>query len=97
MIHSYQIERVCARFELESDEFYTREEKAARMIRSGEASAPRLQLRKVAWVRLDFPAGYSAPGRLNCPCGEAPLSMYEPGPDLTCACGTVYSWDGWIR
>ena len=31
------IYRVCARLELESDEFYSREQKAARLIESGQA------------------------------------------------------------
>jgi hypothetical protein len=56
------------------------------------------KLTKVAWIRAEgYPQGRPAPGRLNCPCGKAPLSEFdsEEG-NVTCACGSVYTWDGWV-
>ena len=54
-------------------------------------------MNKVAWIRAPgYPMGQPAPGRLNCPCKNAPFSTFADGPDITCHCGTVYSWDGWI-
>jgi hypothetical protein len=56
---------------------------------------PGVGLVKVSWIRRqDVPAGQSAPGRLNCPCGHAPESWYKPGPEITCACGRVFDWQG---
>ena len=52
---------------------------------------------KVAWVRNNTPLGKSAPGRLQCPCGNAPESEFTPGPNVVCACGKVYTWNGWRR
>ena len=54
---------------------------------------------KVAWIREHgHPIGQPAPGRLGCPCHHAPFSDYHPGaPDLRCACGRVYTWDGWLK
>lgn len=51
-----------------------------------------------AWVRnADVPAGQPAKGRINCPCGGCPESAYnESQPDIVCACGVTYTWDGWI-
>ena len=56
------------------------------------------EMRKVAWVRdHSYPQGMSAPGKLNCPCGNAPLSRFSPEQgNVTCTCGKVYTWDGWI-
>lgn len=53
---------------------------------------------KQAWVRnQDVPAGQPAPGRISCPCGGAPETMRRPETgNVTCACGIVYTWDGWI-
>jgi len=57
-----------------------------------------LELRKVAWIRdLDAPMGQPALGHLNCPCGKSPESkLDESNGDVTCACGKVYTWDGWV-
>ena len=55
-------------------------------------------LSKVAWIRDPaYPVGKSAPGRLQCRCGFGPLVYFEPGPDVVCQCGSVYSWDGWLQ
>jgi len=52
---------------------------------------------KLAWVRdPDVPPGRPALGRINCPCGEAPLSMFGDGKDVVCQCGVVYDSRGWI-
>jgi len=61
------------------------------------ASPPTYKLLKVAWVRNDDPPGQSAPGRLQCPCGNAPESHFTPGPDIICNCGRRYSWEGCIK
>lgn len=54
---------------------------------------------KRAWIRnQDAPIGKPAPGRINCPCGNAPESMFDPSNgDVFCTCGRRYSWDGWIK
>lgn len=56
-------------------------------------------LGKVAWIRNpDVPAGQPAKGRLNCRCGAAPESDFRPeNGDVTCACGQIYTWDGWKK
>ena len=52
---------------------------------------------KVAWIRnRDIPPGQPAPGHINCPCGDPPETVYKAGPDITCNCGVVYTWNGWI-
>jgi hypothetical protein len=52
---------------------------------------------KRAWIRdPNIPPGQPAPGRINCPCGQTPPSMYTPGENIHCPCGTVYAWDGTI-
>ena len=56
------------------------------------------ELIKVAWIRNDAPIGTPSSGRLNCPCGDAPESKFTPDQgDVTCTCGKVYTWDGWIK
>jgi len=56
------------------------------------------KLLKVAWIRdPKVPAGISAKGQLNCPCGNGPWINYESGPDVWCSCGRRYSWDGCIK
>lgn len=59
----------------------------------------KLALKKVAWIRdPEVPEGQSARGKLSCPCGKAPWSNYKKGePDVLCACGRVFTWDGWIK
>ena len=53
---------------------------------------------KVAWIRNDVPAGTPAPGRLNCPCRQAPESRYDPSNgDVYCQCGRRYTWDGCVK
>ena len=56
-----------------------------------------IELAKVAWIRdPTAPHGRSAKGRLNCPCGQAPLTWLKPEQgNVVCACGRVYTWDGW--
>lgn len=52
---------------------------------------------KRAWIRdPQVPPGQPAPGRISCPCGNAPLSRFGDGNDVHCACGTVYDCKGWI-
>ena len=49
---------------------------------------------KVAVIRdPSVPPGQPAPMWLNCPCGAKPATRYQ-GPDVTCACGKVYSHNG---
>ena len=57
-----------------------------------------VRVTKRAWVRdPDAPIGKPALGRIDCPCGQAPVSALRPEQgNITCACGTVYTWDGWI-
>jgi hypothetical protein len=54
---------------------------------------------KYTWRRDDsVPAGVTAKGRVSCPCGQAPLSEYDPSqPDIICKCGARYSWEGCIK
>lgn len=54
---------------------------------------------KVAWIRdASVPAGQPAKGRLNCRCGNAPESEFRPEQgDVVCACGTVYTYNGWVK
>jgi hypothetical protein len=56
-------------------------------------------LAKVAWIRNpDVPMGQPASGHLNCPCGNAPESRFNAANgDVICTCGTIYSYDGWVR
>jgi hypothetical protein len=53
---------------------------------------------KVAMVRRkdDAPLGMAAPLYLNCQCGAMPPTALD-GPDVTCACGAVYTYNGWRR
>jgi hypothetical protein len=53
---------------------------------------------KRAWIRnQDVPAGQHTKGRINCPCGQAPESDFDASQgNVTCACGTVYTWGGWV-
>ena len=53
---------------------------------------------KVAWIRdQNEPAGKPAMGRLNCECGQAPMTWLKPGPDIICQCGRRYTWEGWRK
>jgi hypothetical protein len=54
---------------------------------------------KVSWIRnQNVPQGFPAKGRLNCRCGNAPESdLREESGDVVCACGTVYTYNGWIK
>jgi len=57
-----------------------------------------MELMKVAWIRKEgYPVGHPAPGRLNCPCGNAPESQLkrEQG-NVTCKCGREYTYNGWL-
>ena len=51
---------------------------------------------KRAWIRNPGqPIGSPGVGRVNCPCGGAPESVFsEEQANVTCACGAVYQWDG---
>jgi len=53
---------------------------------------------KRAWIRTPgHPAGKPAPGRINCPCGQTPESMFNPtNGRVVCPCGITYTWNGWI-
>lgn len=53
---------------------------------------------KVAMVRRreDAPMGTAAPLFLNCRCGANPSTTLD-GPDVTCSCGSVYTYNGWRR
>ena len=53
---------------------------------------------KVAWIRnANAPIGRPAPGRLNCRCKNSPETMFKPEQgNVTCGCGVVYTWDGWV-
>lgn len=56
------------------------------------------KLLKVAWIREpDAPQGFPGKGKLKCPCGNAPLTDYQPSPDVICSCGRRYTWDGFIK
>jgi len=56
------------------------------------------KLLKVAWIRdPNEPAGHPAKGQLRCKCGNAPMTDFQPGPDVICNCGRRYSWDGCIK
>jgi len=63
-----------------------------------EQSLESVRLFKRAWVRnADTPVGYGAMGRIACECGQCPESRYDPSqPIIVCACGKMYTWDGWI-
>lgn len=49
---------------------------------------------KRAFVRI--PNDPAHMGQIACPCGRAPRTSYHPQPEITCQCGRVYTWDGWI-
>lgn len=52
---------------------------------------------KRAWIRNPGqPVGKPGLGRINCTCGQAPETYHQPGPDINCTCGTVYTWDGYV-
>jgi len=59
---------------------------------------PQLGWTKHAWIRdRSVPPGQPAKGKINCPCGGAPETWYkQEETPITCACGTVYTYDGWI-
>ena len=54
------------------------------------------ELLKVAWVRNPVHEGEHVKGKLNCPCGRAPETYYEPQEPIRCNCGRKYTWDGWL-
>lgn len=62
------------------------------------AHSPRVTVTctKVAWIRDPHaPIGKPATGRLNCRCGNAPVSKLHPSQgNVTCACGLVYTYNG---
>ena len=56
-----------------------------------------IRIVKVAWVRdARATPGKPAPGQLRCKCGSGPVILFEPQPNITCQCGIVYTWEGWI-
>lgn len=52
---------------------------------------------KVSWIRdRNIPEGLPAKGRLDCPCGHAPESSFDPSQgEIQCQCGQRYTWDGY--
>ena len=51
---------------------------------------------KVAMIRRPgIPANGAAPLYLNCPCGAEPDTTMN-GLDVTCTCGRVYNWNGYV-
>jgi len=64
-----------------------------------EKSQTNLDVLKVAWVRdPNAPMGKPANGKLQCNCGNAPETKYSPDQgNVTCVCGMVYTWDGWVK
>ena len=47
---------------------------------------------KVRWV----PFWRGRPGHLDCPCGDAPPSIYADGQAVICECGRKYDSEGWL-
>lgn len=68
----------------------------ARVVVNTEPAKPVLTCTKVAWIRdANATEGRPASGRLNCKCGNAPVSEFKPTQaDILCACGVRYSWRG---
>ncbi len=56
------------------------------------------RLLKVAWIRdPNAPAGQPATGRLNCRCGQAPITRLDPAQgNVRCACGQLYTYNGFL-
>lgn len=53
---------------------------------------------KVAIVRMPgTKQGFTAPCYLKCDCGAKPLTDIDTEADVKCECGTVYSYNGWIK
>ena len=53
---------------------------------------------KAAMIRLPgYPVGKPAPCYLKCDCGHKPLTDIDTKADVTCSCGTVYEYNGWIK
>jgi hypothetical protein len=58
---------------------------------------PTVGITKRSWIRnSDIPAGQPAPGKISCPCGQAPESNFADGNNVICKCGIVYDSYGWI-
>lgn len=55
-------------------------------------------LTKVAMIRKEgYPIGIKAPVYLNCPCGFRPNTDIDTKEDVTCKCGQVYQYNGWLK
>jgi hypothetical protein len=53
---------------------------------------------KLAWIRdPNVPAGQSALGQFDCPCGTAITEVEFGGPSHTCgSCGRTWDGRGWL-
>ena len=53
---------------------------------------------KRAWIRdTSVPVGKPAQGRINCPCGNAPLTDFNAAQgNIICDCGIEYTWNGYV-
>lgn len=57
---------------------------------------PMSRVLKHVWVRdpESAPQGKPGSGRISCPCGKAPVSVYADGKDVECPCGRKYDSRG---
>jgi hypothetical protein len=52
---------------------------------------------KVAWIANASLNDGRGLGNFNCPCGKAPATMFDESQgNVTCNCGALYTWDGWL-
>lgn len=57
-----------------------------------------LTLMKVAMIRKEgYPVGVSAPVYLKCPCGAKPDTNLDTEADVTCVCGRLFTYNGYIQ
>ncbi len=56
-----------------------------------------MTLIKVAMMRHDgYPEGVKAPVYLKCPCGAKPDTNLDTQENVTCSCGRVFTYRGYI-